>query len=92
MRGGKDTDMKRQFIIRYGWIEQVWQYKFKLNGFETYILIRGTEPETREYINEIPVNDGWIHALTENEIQAAKNAGHKIYCAPEIVPEMHGTC
>lgn len=84
--------MGKQFIIRHGYIEHVWRYRFEINGFETFVLIRGTEPEMRDYINEIPYDNGYITALRDDEIKAAKTMGMKIYCAPEIVPEFPGNC
>lgn len=76
--------MTNEYIIRNGEIEHVWQYRAIVNGFNTYLYIRGTESEMRDYINsEYPNLNGYTHALTNNEIELINKLHLTIYIAPK---------
>lgn len=71
------------YIVRHGEIEQVWRFRIVVNGFNTYLFVRGTETEAREYVNsEYPHEAGSHVAMSEKELEAIGELGITIYIAP----------
>lgn len=69
---------------RNGESERVWRVEYKNNYFQQVILVRGTWHEMLDYMESEMGFVGRHHALTEDEIQAAKKLDLKIYIAPEL--------
>lgn len=75
---------KKFFIVRNGEIEHVWEFRIVKNGFNTYLYCRGTETEVRDYINsEYPHDKGFIHAMTDDEVEMLNKLRLTIYIAPK---------
>ena len=72
------------FITRKGYIEQVWKVTYEQHGFDTVVLIRGTEPEMQDYVESEFGYVGSYYALSKEEAIACKRMGFKIYIAPQI--------
>lgn len=71
-------------IVRNDEPEQVWRVEYKNNYFQQVILVRGTWHEMLAYMESEMGFVGRHHALTEDEIRAAKKLDIKIYIAPEL--------
>ena len=73
------------YIMRNGEIEHIWQYRIIVNGFDTYLYVRGTESEVRDYIeSEYPHDKSWHHALTEKEVEMIGKLCLTVYIAPKL--------
>ena len=78
--------MEKKLIERKGQVEHVWQVRIRLNGFETCIMVRGTERELRDYIDS-EINHGkvvWYCGATDAEVEAANALRIPIYIAPQL--------
>ena len=78
-------ERKSIYITRNGEIEHVWRFNTIVNGFETYLFIRGTYSEVRAYIeSEYPHSMGRHHACDSEELEMIGELRMKIYDAPQI--------
>lgn len=73
-----------KYIIRNNQLERVWKVIYYNRRFEQVILVEGTEDEVHDYLESEFGFMGRYHALTDDEIQAAKKIGMKIYLAPKF--------
>lgn len=73
-----------KYIERDGYLERVWHVEYKKNFFQWVLLIRGTEPEARAYMESEFGYMGAYYALGDSEIEAAKKLRMKIYIAPKL--------
>ncbi len=72
------------YIVRNGELEHVWRFKIIVNGFDTYLFVRGTESEVREYIeSEYPHSKGYLVAMSDKDLEAIGALGLTIYIAPK---------
>lgn len=72
------------YPIRNGLLEEVWELKMEINGFNTYLYIRGTEQEMREYADSELPYDYSYHGLSKNEMEEITKLHQQIYIAPKI--------
>jgi len=72
------------FIQRNGYIEQVWRVEYQNKFFNQLILVRGTEPEARAYMESEMGFMGRYRACTEKELSAANVLKLPIYIAPKL--------
>ena len=74
-----------EYIVqRKGYIEQVWKVTYQNKGFDTVVLIRGTEKEMWDYMESEFGYVGSYYALSKEEARACKEMGFRIYIAPQI--------
>lgn len=78
--------MREHFYIqRNGELEHVWKFRISAHGFDTYVFVRGTETEAREYINsEYPHDKGGHIACGDKELEAIAALGLTVYIAPRL--------
>ena len=64
--------------------KRIWGFKIDNRGFESLVLVYGTEEEVQEYMRSeygyIPRYSG----MTNKEEDAARVLGLKVYLAPEV--------
>lgn len=72
------------YPIRNGLMERVWKLIIKVNGFERYMYIRGTEQEMRGYADSEISDDFSYHAIPKEDEKLIKQLREKIYIAPQI--------
>ena len=72
------------YIVRKNQIERVWQVRYKENGFEYSLFIRGTEAEMQCYMDSEMEFVGSYYAINDAEIEMVKKLGMKIYIAPQL--------
>lgn len=72
-----------KYIERNGYLERVWQIEYETNWFRFFILVRGTEPEMRNYMEAEMGYVGRYHAMTDHELDCADALGIKVYLAPK---------
>ena len=72
-----------KYIERDGYLERVWKVKYSSHGFKYCILIRGTEPEMRAYLESEMGFVGGYRALSDREIDYAEALDIPIYIAPK---------
>lgn len=64
--------------------KRYWLVKINTNGFESKMLVHGTEQELWSYMeSELGYIPGYCGA-TEQEVTAAKMLGIKAYLCPEV--------
>lgn len=71
-------------IVRNNEPVQVWRVEYENHMFQQIILVEGTWHEMLDYMESEMGFVGAHHALTKDEIQAAKKLDLKIYIAPEL--------
>jgi len=71
-------------ILRKGYAERIWEVRYKINGFEYALYIRGTEPEMQDYLDSEMDFVGRYHALSDKEIDMVKALKIPIYLAPNL--------
>lgn len=71
-------------VQRKGYVEQIWRIEYQNKFFKQLILVRGTEPEMRDYMESEMGFLGKYSACTEKEISAANELKLPIYIAPKL--------
>ena len=67
---------------RKGYPVQTWKVTYHNKGFDTVILVKGTEPEMQDYMESEFGYVGSYYALSKEEAVACKKMGFQIYLAP----------
>ena len=63
--------------------ERYWMCKINTNGFESMMLVYGTEQEMWSYMeSELGYTPGY-HGASDNEVKMAKTLGMKVYMCPK---------
>ena len=69
---------------------RIWLLKPTVNGFNTFMLVEGTEQEMWAYAqSELGVIPAYTGA-SEDEVKALKKMGAKIYIAPKLEESNNG--
>lgn len=79
--------MKREmmYVVRNGELEHIWQFRFTVNGFDTFLYVRGTQSEVMAYLDsEYPERCGLAHALSEEQVNMVGRLGCPVYIAPKL--------
>ena len=70
-----------KYVERNGHLVETWIVWYTIKGFEMPVIVKGTEPEVREYMESEFGYMGRYHALTKKEESELVKIGFDIYIA-----------